>query len=577
MSFKIAFRLRRKRKYVEIAPDEVLLDAHNIPRFDRDQFEGRLERPISQSVLYGIFIGFGIILIIFIVQAWKLQIVKGQEYFNRSERNILRPVPIFAGRGVISDRNDIKLAWNSPSEKALENVASTTGFAEDAVPRREYTTTTGLAHVLGYVQYPSKDNNGFYYQNDFKGVDGIEKFFDSELQGNNGSRLVEVDARGKVISYNIVRPPISGENIKLSIDSRVQSALYENIKDIDSRAGFSGGAGVIMDIHTGEVLAITSYPEFSPQIMSDKTNMAKIKSLLNDKGLPFLDRTIDGSYTPGSIVKPYIALGALNENIIEPNTIIMTTGSISIPNPYDKTKFTVFKDWKNHGALDMRHAIGMSSDAYFYIIGGGFKDQKGLGIANIDKYMTMFGFGSSMPSDSFFYGKSGIIPTPEWKRKTFNEDWYVGNTYHTSIGQYGFTVTPIQMARAVGAIANYGTLVNPTIIAGDTGSIESTIEDIPKTYYNVVHDGMLLSSTEGVSRLLNVPYMKVASKSGTAELGVLKNKVNSWVTGFWPYENPHYAFAIILERGPADGLIRSTAAMRQFLDWLHVNAPEYLK
>lgn len=111
---------------------------------------------------------------------------------------------------------------------------------------------------MGYVQYPSKDSNGFYYQEDFNGVNGVEKYYDSILQGTNGSRLVEVDARGKIVSENIVHPAIAGNNVTLSIDSDVQSALFNNIKDVATRVGFNGGAGIIMDVHTGEVLAMTS-------------------------------------------------------------------------------------------------------------------------------------------------------------------------------------------------------------------------------------------------------------------------------------------------------------------------------
>lgn len=561
---------RRRRKYAEIAPDEVLIDSRNLPNYDTGRFEGRLEKPISRTTLFSVGGVFLLIAAIFIVQSWQLQIVHGADYSKRSENNLLRPVPIFAGRGVIYDRNGVMLAWNAPGG---ENHDATT--SEDTVAHREYATSTGLAHVLGYVQYPSKDKNGFYYQEDFEGVDGAEKYFNAQLQGTNGSRLVEVDATGNILSQNVVRPPEQGQNVTLSIDSRVQSALYSNIKDIAERVGFSGGAGVIMDVRSGEILAMTSYPEYSPQVMSDKTDQAALKAALNNTNLPFLDRAVDGLYTPGSIVKPYMAMGVLNENVIDPSTVIVTTGSISIPNPYDKTQSTVFRDWKNLGSLDLRHAIAMSSDAYFYIVGGGYKDQKGLGIANIDKYLRLFGFGSDIP-DSFVSGKSGTIPTPEWKKATFNEDWYLGDTYHTAIGQYGFQVTPVQVVRAIGAIANEGTLLNPTIVKDDGPHVASTI-DLPKQDFDIVHQGMRLGTQIGTSVALNVPYVNIAGKSGTAELGVSKANVNSWITGFWPYEDPKYAFAVTLEHGSVHNLIGAAAAMRQQLDWMENHTPEYFK
>lgn len=563
------FFLRKKRRASrsrknEVYPDEILMDSSNIPRFDTDQFEGRLEKPISKASLYLLLFAAFSVFSIFIVKAFEMQVVDGYKYAERSEKNILRPVPVFAGRGVVYDRNGVPLAWNAPSLKS----------PDDPVVRREYATSSGLAHTLGYVRYPSKDDNGFYYRDDFEGVDGAEKYFDSRLRGTNGSRLIEVNARGEVISQNVMKPPEQGENIYLSIDSKVQSALYSNIKDVAERVGFAGGAGVIMDVENGEVLALASYPEYDSQVMSDLSDSGKVKSMLNDSRLLFLDRAIDGLYTPGSIVKPFMALGALAENVIDPSTVIVTTGSISIPNPYDSSKSTVFRDWKNLGPVDMRRAIAMSSDAYFYIVGGGYKDQKGLGIRLIDKYLQMFGFGIDVP-ESFFSGKAGVIPTPEWKKQTFDEDWYLGNTYHTAIGQYGFQTTPIQVVRAIAAIANKGKMIVPTIHEGDGPKLERRI-DLPSKYFDIIHEGMRQVATNGTGIALNVPYVKIAAKTGTAELGLAKANVNSWVTGFWPYERPKYAFVVMMEKGSVHNLIGAAAVMRQQIDWMHLNTPEYL-
>lgn len=549
----------------EIDPDEILLDSSNIPKYDRSQFEGRLEKPISRAALLGIGGVFALILVIFLSQAINLQVVQGEQYLKKSQNNLLHPVPIFASRGAIFDRNGVSLVWNAPGDSQ----------AEDAVPRREYASLPGLAHVLGYVRYPSKDKNGFYYRNDFEGVDGTEKYFNDRLTGRNGSRLVETDARGELISQNVVRPPERGETLSLSIDSRVQSAMYESIKKIASEYDFKGGAGVIMDVETGEVLAMTSYPEYSPQIMSDVADQAKVRAQLNNPRLLFLDRAIDGLYTPGSIIKPYVALGAMNENIIDATTVITTTGSVSVPNPYDPEVINIFRDWKNHGSLDLRQAISVSSDAYFYIIGGGYKDQKGMGIANIDKYLRMFGMGEPIP-ESFFTGPRGILSSPAWKQATFNEPWYLGDTYHSVIGQYGTQVTPVQIARAVAALANRGKMLTPTILKGDGPHVERTIDLSPR-YFDVVHEGMRLSVRQGTSVALNKTYVEIAGKSGTAELGSLKANVNSWITGFWPYTNPRYAFAVILEHGSVHNLIGAAAVMSNQLEWMNQNTPEYFK
>jgi penicillin-binding protein 2 len=475
----------------------------------------------------------------------------------------LRNTPIFAARGVIYDRNNVELAWNAPGD-------------DPDISLRKYKGDPGLAHVVGYVQYPSKDSSGFYYSEDFEGLDGVERFFNSELQGVNGIKLVEVNASGKIQTQNTMQPAKEGKSQILSIDSRIQSKMYRAIKDIAERVGFAGGAGIIMDTRNGEVIALTSYPEYDSEIMSSKTNTAKVREFLNNKNKPFLDRVIDGLYTPGSIIKPYMGLAALNEGVITPNTKILSTGSISVQNQYYPTLQTVFKDWKAHGWVDLRNAISVSSDVYFYEIGGGYKDQKGLGIARIEKYMKMFGFGEKV-ENSFFSGAEGVIPNPEWKKENFNgESWNLGNTYHTSIGQYGFQSSPLQVVRAVAAIVNNGKVINPSIIKGEAGEVIRTI-DISSNYFKIIKEGMRLGATEGTGKSLNVPYVEMATKSGTAELGVAKENVNSWMTGFFPYNNPKYAFAILMEKGSVHNLIGAGAAMREIIDWMNINTPEYFK
>lgn len=555
---------RNIRKNKEIAPDEIFMDSHNLPEYDTQQFEGRLEKPISRLSLTFVVFFFLVVLTSFGIKVWALQIKDGQIYSERSENNRLRHSPIFAARGVIYDRNGVELAWNAPSD-------------DPDIALRKYKGDPGLAHVVGYVQYPSKDSSGFYYREDFEGVDGVEKYFNADMQGANGIKLVEVDARGQIQSQNTIQPPKEGQGITLSIDSRIQSEMYTALKNIAERVGFTGGSGVIMDTTTGEIIAMTSYPEYDSEVMSSKTDTAKVKSYLSSKDKPFLDRAVDGLYTPGSIMKPYMALAALKENIISPSTRILSTGSISIQNQYFPELQTVFKDWKAHGLVDMRRAIAVSSDVYFYEIGGGYKDQqKGLGIARIEKYMKMFGFGERV-DNSFFTGASGVIPNPEWKKENFNgEAWNLGNTYHTSIGQYGFQVSLLQIARGLSAIVNNGLLRDPSIIKGESGIVLRQI-DISKGDFDVIKEGMRLGVLQGTGTSLNVPYVEVASKSGTAELGATKDSVNSWMTGYFPYKNPKYAFAMLLEKGSVHNLIGAGAAMREVFDWMNINTPEYFK
>jgi penicillin-binding protein 2 len=577
----------------EIDPDEIFIDSETSSKFDADQFEGRLERPISKPMLIAVGIIFGLIILVFLGRLSILQIKDVSHYASLSENNSLKSTPIFAARGVIYDRNNVELAWNAPAAIATASTtavngadASTTlststpqnyGDGDEDVPTREYADIPGIAHTVGYVQYPSKDSSGFYYQEDFTGIDGVEKYFDSQLQGTNGLRLIEVDAHNKIQSENTIQPPKEGDSVTLSIDSRVQSELYTSIEAVAKKIGYTGGAGIIMDVHTGEVIAETSYPEYDPEVMSSKDDSALIQSYLSNPDRPFLNRVSTGLYTPGSIVKPYMALAALNENIIAPTTIIQGVAYISIKDPYDPTKFSIFKDWQAQGPEDMYKAIQESSDVYFYEVGGGYQNQKGLGITNIDKYMAMFGFGSALPAGSFFSGPNGTVPSPAWKAANFDgEQWYLGDTYHSSIGQYGWQVTPAQVVRAVASLANGGTLINPTIIKGGQGTVFARV-DLPQADFDVVRQGMRMGAQIGVADALNVPYTQIAAKSGTAELGATRQNVNSWITGFWPYGNPKYAFAVTMENGTVHETAGATAAMLQTLNWMDANTPEYFK
>ncbi|MBU6370488.1 MAG: hypothetical protein KGH93_02355 [Patescibacteria group bacterium] len=555
----------RQKGIRDIEPDEIFLDAKNLPKFDTNQFEGRLERPISRRAFVALGIVCALVFAGFFARAFVLEVVRGEYYAARSDANALHATVLFANRGVIFDRNGVKLAWNAPAASG------------SPVALRKYDPAPGLGNLLGYVAYPQKDSSGFYYNDDFTGIGGAEKFFNGELAGTDGKQLVESDVSGKVVSSSVVSPPSDGSDVTLSIDADITSKLYGSIASVAKQSGFTGGAGVIMDVDTGEVVAMTSFPGYDSQTMTDHTDAAAIKQMLSNKNNPFLDRVTDGLYAPGSTVKPFVALAALAENIIDPATKILSTGSITVPNPYDPSHPSVFKDWRAQGWVDMEHAIAVSSDVYFYEVGGGFEDQKGLGISLIDKYMNMFGFGEDIPN-GFFSGAGGTVPSPLWKAEHFdNEDWLIGDTYHTAIGQYGWQVTPIQMARAVAAVANGGKLIAPSILAGGNPSDLTEIPGMNRSYYDIVRTGMRMDVLGGVATGLNVPYVAIAAKTGTAQIGAENQYLNSWVTGFFPYDKPKYAFALVMEQGPSTASVGGVAAIRQVLDWLSTAKPEYLK
>ncbi len=429
--------------------------------------------------------------------------------------------------------------------------------------------------MLGYVRYPQKDKNGNYFQSAIKGVEGLEFMYDDVLRGAQGRMIVERDALGNIVSQSSVAFPVDGQTISLTIDARLQKALYDFAGSLMKDVGFAGGAGVVLDVRTGEVLVSVSVPGYDPNVMTGGGNVGRIRAYMDDSDLPFLNRVVGGLYTPGSIIKPFLAVGALAEGIVTPEKEFYSDGALRVPNPYNPDKPTVFRDWKAHGWVDMRQAIAVSSNVYFMTIGGGFGNQKGLSIQNIEKYVRLFGIGQATGID--IPGEvDGVIPSIAWKQKLFPDDpWRIGDTYNSSIGQYGFQATPLQMARAVSLIANGGLAVVPHLYADETRVPVGTI-DISEGDFKVVREGMRRSVEEGTARALNVEYVAIAGKTGTAELGVSKEKVNSWIMGFWPYENPHYAFAMVMEKGPVTNLIGSASVMRKFFDWMHQNAPEYL-
>lgn len=563
------FSYRRARityRSSEIAPDEVFLDSSNLPNFDEAQFEGRMERPVSGKALIIVACVFVLVSVGYLGRAFQLQVIQGAEYAEKSRQNSLDRVVRFATRGVVTDRNGEELAWNEPFE------ATTTPFA-----RREYTATPGFAHILGYVRYPKADESGNWWREEYAGVSGVELSFEHMLAGANGEELVEKTARGELVRGNIVTPPRDGDDVHLTIDADVQAELYRVLSGHARRAGFQGGAAAVMDVRTGELLALVSFPEYDNQGFTDG-DTAVIKRAAADSRTPLLNRAVSGLYTPGSIVKPIFAAAALHEGIISPEKQINSTGYISIPNPYDPAHPTIFRDWKAHGWVDMRTAIAVSSDEYFYTIGGGFGAQEGLGIRRIDEYAKLFGLGTT--TGIVLSGEQGgTIPTPEWKERVFGTDdpWRIGNTYHTAIGQYGFQITPLQAVRFTAAIANDGYLLTPHILASSTPTSERI--PISRAHFQIVRDGMRMAVTssrsDATARALSMADMYISGKTGTAQLGSKNQWMNSWVIGFWPAEEPRYAFAAVLEHAPAGTLSGAAPGIRPFFEWLVANRPEY--
>lgn len=551
---------KKRRRVIELAPDEIFLDASNVSAFDQDRMEGRVEQPLPSKVFVAAWGIIGLATLGLLVQGFSLGVVNGETYARQSERNRLRPEVLFAHRGAILDRNGTVLAANRIDEER--------GMV------REY-TSPGFGHLIGYVSYPKKDSSGNYYDTEVTGLAGVEATFNTTLAGANGRLLIEEDAQGTIQSQGIVEPAKDGQPVTLAIDKRAQDAFYSSISELADRIPFLGGTGILMDIYTGEIHALVSYPEYDPNILSTGTNREVIAQYNTDKRLPHLNRAVSGLYAPGSIVKTVVAAGALTDNIISPEKTIFSSGKLVIPNPYNPDQPTVFPDWKPLGAMDVRGALAWSSDVYFYTIGGGFESQKGLGIERLEYWYKAFGYGKAtgieLPNEA-----TGFIPTPAWKEERYGEPWRIGNTYHSSIGQYAMQITPVEAVQAAAAVANDGLLVRPTLIKDAPLTGESI--DVSRDALRIVREGMREAVLEGTASGLNtIGFTTIGAKTGTAQVGANNEYTNAWLIGFFPYEKPKYAFAILMDRGPDHNTIGGVYAAIQSLTKLHQTAPEYFE
>ncbi len=541
--------------------DEIFMDVQNAPGYHKENLEGVLERPVAEYIF--LFIGgvFLFLSVIFLFRVGLLQIGDGDLFRTRADHNRLRLVETEPERGIIYDRTGAVLASNTLH--SIDENSTTTKMENFKILRRY--PESGFLHVLGYLK---KENDVT------KGANGLEAAYDDILRGTPGKRIEEINAAGMVIGAGTNENSNTGNSIVTSLSKDLQLHLTDFITKTKEEHGFSGGVGVVIDVKNGEILALTSIPEFDPNILAEKPTQEEFKKLINDPGLPFLNRALSGLYPPGSIVKPAIAAGALVEGVIDPQTTIVSTGKISIPNPYFPDKPSIFLDWKAHGAVDMRKALAVSSDVYFYEIGGGFQSQKGLGAERIKKYLQLFGFGE--PTGIDIPGeKSGNLP--DMTKLKNGRAWSIGDTYHFSIGQGDLLVTPIQMANYIATLASRGTMVQPHIVKAIVDENKNVIKEfsyaprrtniVPDEVFNVIHDGMRQSALMGTAAGLGGLPIPVAAKTGTAEVGKT-GRVHSWSMGFLPYENPRLAYVVLMDNGSVHNLVGATYVAAQMIQWM---------
>ncbi len=429
--------------------------------------------------------------------------------------------------------------------------------------KRTYPYGSTGVHALGYVgRINAKDllklDEKSYRGTDIIGKSGIERFYESTLHGTPGIQQIETNARGRVLRNLETLPAKSGQDIQLTIDIELQEfaeSLLENQR----------GGIVAIDPRNGEVLAFVSMPTFDPNLFVDGIDQTSYNRLLNNPDRPLINRVINGQYPPGSTIKPFVALGAIENDYITPTKKIYDPG-------YLLYKEHRYRDWKRsgHGWMDMNDAIEQSCDTYFY------KLSLDMGIDAIHDAMAPFGFG--MKSGIDIHGEStGILPSQAWKMATKGKPWYRGETVIASIGQGYNLATPLQLARATAILANRGKIITPHLLktphAEELQQIEikktSNWEGVISSMKNVMH------GSRGTARryVKNLPF-KMAGKTGTAQVYSLnsgsydadnireKLRDHSLFIGFAPVNNPKIAVAVIVENVGSDSETAAPLAVK---------------
>ncbi|HSX58298.1 MAG TPA: penicillin-binding protein 2 [Candidatus Saccharimonadales bacterium] len=589
----------------------------NSQSWDHSSFVEEKES-ISSWRLVPVYVILAIFLILLFGRAFKLQVIDGETFMNKSQGNHVLIVANYAPRGVIYDRNGKVLARNKPgyrvslrkvdlpkdwekqarevapliSEKPndlvdkikktkTDSVTLETDLTNDQIislktqedkynwlsieiyPKREYPYGESIAPLLGYTGEASegdlkKKEAVPYVVGDQVGRTGAEDSFEHLLRGANGYQLIKVDSQGKKQGVIFETQPVSGNDITLSIDADLQKYVYDQMTQTLNTKGGEGGSAVVEDPKTGEILAMVSAPSFDNNLFSNKLSQASYDEIINNPGHPLLNRAISTAYPPGSTFKMIIGTAGLETGLITKDTKITDTGFIEVGG-------TTFNNWlwldhhQTDGDIDVIRALARSNDIFFYRLG------ENLGVDRISSYANKFGFGQ--PTGVELPGEiNGLVPTKEWKIKNFGETWYQGDTINYGIGQGYLSVTPMQLAVATASFANGGKLVQPTIVHKNKPKIlndkvispESLSTIAEGLYQDTVGDG-------NVSYLFKNYKIKSAGKTGSAQVGA-DFKPDAWYTAFAPFDDPKLSVTVLVEQG-GHGADLSAPLTRNIFNW----------
>ena len=589
----------------------------------------RIENPLNQKML-GIF--WWMVVFVLSVMAGRvfyLNVVKGEHYRNVSQGNSIRSVSVKAPRGKILDRFGETLVFNVPSidvvaipasipvgedgeslarklanilkidpaevfnifstfdQESLMPVLIKEGVTQDEsliilergsdlpgieiekTAIRKYQDSLIFSHILGYegkVKKEELEENPDYLLTDYIGKQGIEKSYERYLRGEHGAIRVEVNSLGEIKREVGVIDPRPGSDLILNINADLQKKISDTLVNALEKEEIQTAAAVAINPKDGGILALVSIPSFDNNKFAGGITSVEYQGLIGDPGKPMFNRAISGEYPPGSTIKPLIACAALSEGVVNEKTKIESRGGISVGDYF-------FGDWKVHGFTDVRQAIAVSSDVYFYSVGGGYGNVRGLGMSKMKEYENTFGLGSETGID--LLGEvSGFIPDEQWKEEVLGEKWYVGNNYHAAIGQGYITATPLQVVNYIAAIANGGTLYKPRIVSQikknngeivNNPAVVKKSEIIDPEIIKIVREGMRMTVTEGTAQILNDLSVEVAGKTGTAQYGN-EDKTHGWFVSFAPFDNPEIALVVLVE-GQSENDYNAVPVTKEIYEW----------
>ena len=596
----------------QVEPQDVFMD--RMSREEEEEMgvsERKLNVPLPKWVLKTFSIVVFLLLFTLLGRSFQMQVVENEAYASLAARNrsIIQPADVL--RGVIYDKHGNQLVENTvtfdvrvdKSEIESEEVVISAlsqilevevdevrerfkkiedqgvlvrdidhesavitnvqdehlaGVSLDRSIERRYKKDESLAHVLGYTgQVTREELNEYperYTLHDYTGKAGLERQYEEKLAKNRGTFEIEMDADGNIKGEEEIDPIEPGYNLDLWIDSDLQKNITESVEEVLEDIGSSKASVVAMDPETGGVLASVSVPSYDNNVFSRTGDKDLLNEFLTNEDGVFYNRSIEMGYPAGSTIKPILAAGALEEDIISPEKEIFSPGYFDIPNPWDPTNPTRMMDFQAHGNTDMRRALAVSSNVYFYTIGGGSEDQEGLGIKRMKNYLNLFGWGSrtgvDLPNET-----TGRIPDPEWKQENIGTSWTLGDTYNTSIGQGYLSITPMQIAVSYSAIVNGGRVFQPQVVRSieENGkTVEEFSSEVVREGFvspenlEIVKEGMRLTVEEGTATRLSWLPVDAGAKTGTAQIPK-EGHYHNWIGAFAPYDDPEIVLVVLVE------------------------------